>query len=130
MSEANVEIAREMNEAFRRGDWEAMATTLDPLVLIRTDPRWPEQSATGRDAAIAFFRSISELWGPDLRPEEIVDLGDRVLARLRWIVRGQHSGVEGEFRFSEIATYRKGRVVLDEYFFEHEQALEALEMLK
>jgi hypothetical protein len=66
--------------------------------------------------------------GPDLRFEEIVDLGDRVLIRSRWNIRGQHSGVEGEQRFSSITTYREGRVVFIEFFIEHEQALEALEM--
>jgi hypothetical protein len=67
-------------------------------------------------------------WGPDLRIEEIIDLGDRNVVRYRWVIRGQHSGVEGEQRFSEIATFREGRVIFVEYFLEHEQALEALEM--
>ena len=43
-------------------------------------------------------------------------------------MRGQHSGVEGEFRTSQILTFREGRTILIEYFFEHEQALRALEM--
>jgi len=53
MSQENVELVREGNAAVRRGDWDAVATNLDPHVLIRTDPRWPERYIYGREAAIA-----------------------------------------------------------------------------
>jgi hypothetical protein len=36
--------------------------------------------------------------------------------------------VEAEQRYSNIVTYREGRVVFTEFFVEHERALEALEM--
>jgi hypothetical protein len=81
-----------------------------------------------REAVIAFWRGLWESWGPDARVEEVIDLGDRLLVRWRFVVRGQHSGVEGEQHISAIQTYRKGQVILVEYFLEHEQALEALEM--
>jgi ketosteroid isomerase-like protein len=55
-------------------------------------------------------------------------LHDRVLARLCWHLRGQQSGLEGEQRYSQIASYRDGRGVLVEFFLDHEQALEALAM--
>jgi hypothetical protein len=128
MSQKLVDIFRNGIDAFRRGDWDAVAATLDPQVLVRTDPRWPEQRFYGREAVVAFFRGLWESWGPDARIEEIVDLGDRLLIRWRYIVRGQHSGVEGEQQISQINTYREGRVILLEYFLEHEQALAALEM--
>ena len=105
-----------------------MAATMDPHVLVRADPRWPEQRFYGREAVIAFWRGVWESWGPDVRVEGVVDLGDRLLVRWRFIVRGQHSGVEGEQRISGIQTYREGRVILIEYFLEHEQALDAVGM--
>jgi hypothetical protein len=46
--------------------------------------------------------------------------------RLRWIIRGGSSGVEGEQRLSEIATFREGRIVFIECFLDHEQALNAV----
>jgi ketosteroid isomerase-like protein len=130
MSAENVEVAREGNEAFRHGDWEALAENLDPHILLRADARWPEQRIYGRDAAIAFYRGIRGAGGPDLRTEEEMDLGDRVLARMRWHVRGLRSGVEGEQRISVIFTFREGRIILAEYFLEHEQALEAVGLAK
>jgi len=127
MSQANLDVFEKGNDAFRRGDWDAMAATMDGHILVRADSRWPEQRFYGREAVIAFWRGVWESWGPDARVEEVIDLGDRLLVRWRFIVCGQHSGVEGEQRISAIQTYRKGQVILVEYFLEHEQALEALE---
>jgi len=126
MSQENLDAFEKANDAFRRGDWDAVAATVDAHILVRADPRWPEQRFYGRETAIAFWRGVWESWGPDARVEEVVDLGDRLLVRWRFIVRGQHSGVEGEQRISAIQTYREGRVILVEYFLGHEQALEAV----
>jgi SnoaL-like domain len=128
MSRANLDAFEKGNDAFMRGDWDAIAATMDAHILVRADPRWPEQRFYGREAVIAFWRGLWESWGPDARVEEVTDLGDRLLVRWRFVIRGQHSGAEGEQRISAIQTYRKGQVILVEYFLEHEQALEALEM--
>src|SRR5437764_14144593 len=126
MSQENVELARRGNDALRRGDWEALADTMDAHVLMRTDPRWPEQHVYGREAVIAFVRGTQESAGTDMRIEEIVDLGDRLLVHRRWIMRGERSGVEGDVRYSEIATYRESKVILIELFLEREKALQAV----
>lgn len=126
MSQENVEVARKNNEAFRRGDWDGLAASYDPDIAIRADPRWPDQRAYGREAAMNFFRSAWDAWGPDVRIEEIVDLGDRLIVRMVWNTHARHTGIEGDFRFSEIVTYRDGQVILVEYFLEHEQALKAV----
>jgi ketosteroid isomerase-like protein len=126
MSQENVEIARAMIDAVRRGDWEAIAARLDPDVLVRTDPRWPEQRIYGREAAVAWYSGAQDSMGPDIRIEEITDLGDRALIRLHWVIRGQHSDAQGELRYSELNTYREGRLILSEFFLEHEQALKAV----
>jgi ketosteroid isomerase-like protein len=126
VSQENAEIVRSANDAFRRGDWHAVAANLDPDILVRTDVRWPEQRFYGREAVMAWFRGARESMGPDVRIEEIIDLGDRVLVRVCWFVRGQHSAAQGEMRYSEINTYREGRLILSEFFFEHDQALKAL----
>lgn len=126
MSEANAAALEKFGDAFRRGDWDAVAKMIDPDIAVRTDPRWPEQRFYGREAWIAFLRGMWEAWGPDNRVEEVTDLGDRLLTRSCWSFRGQESGLAGEFRYSAITTYRQGRSVFIEFFIEHEQALEAL----
>ena len=127
MSQENVEvISRAANDAFRRGDWDALAAYLDPDILVRTDPRWPEQRFYGREAVMTWFRSAWESVGPDVRIEEIVDLGDRAIIHLCWFVRGQRSDAQGEMRYSELNTYREGRMILSEFFLERAQALKAV----
>lgn len=126
MSQEIVEIARELNMAFRRGDWGAVAKVLDPDVLVRTDPRWPEQRIYGGGPYLAFMRSTTELWGSDARIEEMVDLGDRLLIRLAWSTSGDHSGVKGTLDYSELVTYREGRVIFIEMFLDHADALKAV----
>jgi ketosteroid isomerase-like protein len=126
MSQENVEIARTVNDAFTRGDWDAVAAYLDADVLVRADPSLPEQRLYGREAVVAWYRSAWESMGSDLCVEEIFDLGDRALIRKCWFIRGQHSGAQGEMRYSELNIYREGRVILSEIFLEHEQALEAV----
>jgi ketosteroid isomerase-like protein len=126
VSQENVDLYRKSLDAITRGDFGAMAANYDPDVLVRTDPGWPEQRIYGRQAVMAWTRGALESMGPDFRVDEIVDLGDRVLARWCWNTRGQHSGIGGELRYSEIVTYREGRAILIEHFRDHEQALQAL----
>ena len=126
MSEENVERFRQQIDAFRRGDWDAVAQDLDPHICVRTDPSWPEQQIYGREATVDWQRGAWELIGPDARIEESSDLGERVLARVHWKTRGQHSGIEDDLCFSVVSTHREGRIVFLEYFLEHEQALKAV----
>ncbi len=126
MSQETVETVWRVNEAYRRADWDAVAAYLDPDVLVRTDPRWPEQRLYGREAVVAWYRGTVESMGPDVRIEEVLDLGDRALIRLCWFTRGAHSAAQGEMRFSELNTFREGRLILSEFFLEHEEALKAV----
>jgi hypothetical protein len=126
VSQENVALVRRAIDAFRRGDWDALAPMMDPDILIRTDPSWPEQRAYGPEAAIVLFRGIRESWGGDVSYQEILDLGDRVLTRERWNVSGQLSGVPGALESSAIVTSREGLIILIEYFLDHKQALKAV----
>jgi ketosteroid isomerase-like protein len=126
VSQENIEIVRRGNDAFRRGDWEALADGIDLHVSMRMDARWPEQRVYGREAALAFYEGASESGGFDVRIEEITDLGDRVLFRLCWHMRGPQSGVVGEQRYTVISTLSEGRTVLEEFFLDHAQALKAV----
>jgi|SRR5271163_4720022 len=126
MSQENVATLERLGDAFRCAEWDAVAATFDPDILVRADPRWPEPRFYGREAYVTFLRGAWEAWGPDFHVEEVVDLGDRVLTRSRWSIRGQHSGVAGEFRVSSISTFRDGRVVFTEFFIDHDQALKAV----
>jgi hypothetical protein len=40
-------------------------------------------------------------------------------------VTGAKSGLEGDFQFTQVTTLRQGKVVLNEFFWDHQEALEA-----
>src|SRR5436305_9449816 len=130
MSQEDVEVGRRGVEAANRGDWHPVAATMDQHVLLRLDPIWPEHHIYGRDAAIAFYEGLVEALahgpGPEIEIEEVVDLGDRVVVRLRATVHARASGVKGEQRYTTITTFREGLAILVEFFLEHERALKAV----
>ena len=111
------------NAAFRRGDFDAWGAHFDPDVLVRTDPIWPEQRIIGRDAVLAWGRTIEGSLGTEIQIEDIKDLGDRVLVQNRWITRGQASGIQGDIVWWELLTVRDRRFVFTEMFFDRNHAL-------
>jgi ketosteroid isomerase-like protein len=126
VSQENVDLLRRSNGAFRSGDWDAWSANFDADILIRTDPEWPEQRIYGRDAVVDWGRSVGGVLGTNACIEEIHDLGDRVLARVRWAGSGQESGITGEIAWTELVTVRDGRIVFIEMFFDHNHALKAV----
>jgi ketosteroid isomerase-like protein len=127
VSQENVEARRRGLDAFRRGVWSDIEETYDPNVVLRPDPRWPESSCIfGRDAVVDFFRALVDAGGSDVHDEEVTDFGDRLIVRQRWNISGQRSGAEAVQHHTVIATFRAGRIILLEFFFDHTEALKAV----
>jgi ketosteroid isomerase-like protein len=124
VSRENVEIVRGTLDAAKRGDWEAVAATLDPNILVRADAHWPESCVFGRQAVISWYQANAG--ESDIEEEEITDLGDRLLVRQRWRLHGRYSGVELDRHLTTITTFRAGRAILIEYFLDHAEALKAV----
>ena len=61
----------------------------------------------------------------DLRAEELIDAGDKVFAWIRFSGRGTTSGAPVEMEQAQIWTFREGRVVRVEEYFDRTEALEA-----
>jgi ketosteroid isomerase-like protein len=80
---------------------------IDPLVLRR------------RDKVLAFVEREVQMWEGDhlrLRPKELIDADDKVLALIRVSGRGKASGVEVEAYTWNVATFRDGTPVELTYF--------------
>jgi ketosteroid isomerase-like protein len=44
---------------------------------------------------------------------------------VRTHIAGEHSGLEGKMEYSLVLTFRKGKAVMAEYFWDHREALKA-----
>ena len=85
-------------------------------VVVRAAEGWPETAYHGKRAVQSFYEGYAETVGHDTVIEELRDAGETVVCRARAHVTGEQSGVEGDFQFSQLLTFRKGKVVLIEFF--------------
>jgi ketosteroid isomerase-like protein len=126
MSEENVEIVRKGVEDWNRGDLDAIVEVWDEDVVLRAAEGWPERVYYGKDQVRSFYEGYAETVGRESVIEDLIDAGENiVVARFRARLSGQESGLEGDMRFSQVTTSRKGKTVLIEYFWDHQEALEA-----
>ena len=125
MSQQNVELVRKGAEDWNRGDMDAWFGLFDDDVVLRAAEGWPERDFRGKDAVRSFYEGFAETVGHDTVIEDLIDAGDVVVTRCRAHVTGVKSGVEGDLQFTQVTTFRKGKVVLNEFFWDHAEALEA-----
>ena len=128
MSEENVEIVRQSLDAFDRRDKAAWFATRDERYEIVTSQDWPEGDVRGREAGWDFYVTVAGAF--ERRPFsddiEFVDAGpDEVLVHQRNDVRGSESGVDVEVDYWVLVTFRDGKIVREQWFPSHAEALEA-----
>ena len=132
MSQKNVEVVRSIIVAFNAGDMEAVREMLDPDVVIRRELEgWPEAGpVVGRDAVMRQWERVREPFGDavTLEPVSIIDAGDRVVARQ--IAHGVGRGPALHLEFTTVSTFRNGRTILIDYFWDYAEALKAVGLEK
>jgi ketosteroid isomerase-like protein len=126
MSEENVEVVKGLFAAWNGGDMEALRDLYDPDVIVRSPEGWPEPGPfVGREAVMRQWEQQREGWDAEaLEPiGDFIDAGDRVAIRFIWHAAGH--GPEAGFEMTGVNTLRDGRVVSQEFFWDHADALEA-----
>ena len=128
MSQENVELARAVTAAWNARDMDAVRDLYDPDVMVRTAEAWPEPGPfVGREAVLREFgRYLDTLDNSVFELISLVDAGDRVVARQVW--RGEGRGPDMNLEFTTVTTVRNGRMIFIEFFWNHAEALEALEL--
>ena len=127
MSQENVEIMRRGFEAWNAGDMDAFGELYDPDVIVRPVKDWPEPGPfVGREAVMRWFGQLRETWDADSFEliSDFIDVGDRVAVRQIW--RGAGHGPESTLELTNVVMVRKGRIVYQEFFWDHAEALEAV----
>ena len=127
MSQQNVEIVRAAYDAYNAGDMDALRELYDPdAIIVRGLDGWPERGPfVGREDVMRAFEDLRGAWESDtLENVRLIDAGDRVVGRSTW--RGIGRGPDLNMDHTVIATLRKGKIFLMEYFWDHTEALEAV----
>jgi uncharacterized protein len=126
MSEENVEVVRRGFEAWNAGEMERVAELYHPDVIMRAPPGWPEPGPfVGHDAVMQQFRQVREAFENDFMEfvSDFFAVGDRVIVRTIWHGTGQ--GPQSDMEWTNVFTFRNGRIFGVEYFWHHAEALEA-----
>jgi ketosteroid isomerase-like protein len=126
MSQENIERMHRAFDAFTRRDKVAWCELCDPDVEIVPVGDWPETDIRGREAAWNFLVAADEPWEPGpYEMAEVIDGDDMVVARQRRDLRGKSSGVEVEYDYWLVLTFRNEKAVRAEWFDARRKALEA-----
>jgi ketosteroid isomerase-like protein len=134
MSQENVEIMRQLAEAFQRGLEHDDPVAMFDTGLLADDWEWVLRDAfegksvwTGRQEFVEFFRLwIGEFEDYSMRFEEPIDAGDdRVVVIYRQRATGKGSGVPVEWHGGMVSELRDGRVIRTTNYQNETEALEA-----
>jgi ketosteroid isomerase-like protein len=126
MSKENVEVVRQLYEAWNAGDRDASREMHDPDVILRPENNWPEPGPyIGREAVMRFYEQLRDTWDDDTieLTRDFSHAADRVVAR--WVWHGQGHGPESNMEVTAMYTVRDGKVREVEFFWDHDDALAA-----
>jgi uncharacterized protein len=125
MTQANVDLVREIYDRFRGGDPDGALALYHPDVEVHDRPEIPDpQVYRGHEGVLrALGASRSEFAGLDVVPEEFINAGDRVIVLFRFVGTGRESGVPIEERLCHAWTVRDGLVTRLEVHSDPEDAL-------
>jgi ketosteroid isomerase-like protein len=126
LSGQNIALLRELYGAWGRGDF-ATGYAFDPEVeFVRIGAADLDGAWRGIDgmwsAVVEWLRSWQLI---RLEAEEFVECGDRVLVLTRQSGRGKHSGVLLDRELGDLFTFRNGKIVRLESYWNRDEAVRA-----
>jgi ketosteroid isomerase-like protein len=128
-------VWRTMEQGFaatNRRDFDAVLPRYDPEVEIIPAPELISvgiaASYRGREGFLALWEDWDSAWAGHAQwePKELIDLGDRLLMLGRIRGTGEASGVAVDTEIALLYTLKDGRVVREQHYMAHAQALEAV----
>jgi ketosteroid isomerase-like protein len=121
-------------EAYNRGDIEVVVLAFDPDVEFQAPPDHGQEgtlglqpSYRGHDGYRKFDADWRSAWHVlRMEPRELIDLGDRFLIIAQMTGRGEGSGVFLSQNVAVLNTLNDaGKVIREQRYFDHSEALEA-----
>jgi uncharacterized protein (TIGR02246 family) len=126
VSEQDVKLVRRVFDAINRRDVQAVLEAYHPDADMSTLTSELVQGKAyrGHTGIREYFSSFADVWEElRLEPEEIRDLGDRILVIGRWSSRGKESGAEVEAPAAWLFAVRDGRVLFSRAYRDADEAL-------
>ena len=130
MSRENVELVRAAWDAWAKGDLDAVFATYHPEIEWDTThfQDWPETGVYRRhDGVRRFFEDWLATWDSyEVRLEEAIEVGERVLTLYWQRGVGRGGGVPMEFRGAQVIAFRDGKIAVIDNYSDPSQALAAV----
>jgi ketosteroid isomerase-like protein len=116
-----------MYGAYARGDFELSLSYLDPEIEFSQPAEEPGAGTYhGHEGVVEAMTKWTGAWDDyRVEVEELVDLGEHVLARTRHHGRGKGSGAEVEQQIFQLWTLRDGKIVRARMYYDQAEAFEA-----
>jgi ketosteroid isomerase-like protein len=111
-----------------RGELDAFIELYADGAVMVPPAGWVEAGALeGREAIRRFFEGLKEAWeGEDSAVlRELSHTGELVVTRMEWRVRGRASAIETELPLTNLNRIEGGRIVRQEHYLDHDEALAA-----
>jgi ketosteroid isomerase-like protein len=128
MSQENVDVVRQMLDAFNRDDVAAVIAAFDEdceLYEPREVPDRPAPGFRGHDGIREWMANLRETAGVQFEPIGFTSSGETIFSE--WASRGlgQASGVPIEWRTFAVIRMRDGKIARAQGFLSRDEALEA-----
>jgi ketosteroid isomerase-like protein len=128
MAEENVEVVRQLFEAFNRDDVTAVLEAFDEDCEFYEPAEMPDTPATGfrgHEGIRRWMRNLRETGGIEFEPTAFSTSGDVILSE--WIGRGlgQASRAPIEWKTFAVMRMRDGKVLRLQAFLDRDEAIEA-----
>jgi uncharacterized protein len=129
MSEGNVETIRRYLGAYERKDLEKGISLLHPDVTWRAIEGAPDDIGVfqGHEAMRDYYQEWLDIFA-DARSElveDLIEVGDRVVAVVRYIGRIKGSDRQVEMTLAIVFTFRDGKIASGREYATRDEALEA-----
>ena len=122
---------RLMVEAYNRRDLDAVVTAYRPDMEYYPYREFVEAGLAepvyrGPSGYRAYIEATYDVWGTGVRlePTELIDLGDRIVLLADMPMQAQASGVSLAQTYAGVSTLKHGRVIRNDDFLNHAEALE------